>query len=451
MKPIVSKIILALALVIATPVLAQAQQYNYGPEWGENLTMAEREKNVAMYSYFLDAYNNRDYDVALTYLPQLIANVPTAMVGTYVYSGNIYKIKIQESRTLSDKNKYTDSLMMMYDLRIKYFPDHARYNKAYTLRQKATDYLLFKPTDREGLREVFDEAIAENSDNLNKEVLDLINLYFKELTDDYTQELIEPEEYLAYYESLSDLVNKSTDPSVETARTTFDALFIQSKAGDCETIERIFQGRLAEAPDDTDLLAKAFNQLRGLSCYTPFFFEIGEKYFASNPQSATAMALVRGYENNGNDSKAIEYMRKAVEVETDPIAKGDLCVTIAGMELERNNAPRAAEFARNAMRYNPQNGYSYMFLAQAYAIGSSSCEGFDQFTVFWLAYDELQKARRIFVGNQEAIKKVDELMGLYRANFPPKDELFFRGLNAGDAYEVKCGWIRGNTTARERP
>ena len=450
MKPILKFISVIAFAAISLPALAQTQQ-NYGPEWGENLSMADREKNVALYSNFSDAYNNRDYDLALTYLPQIIERIPRAMVSTYVYSGNIYRIKIQQSRNLEDKNKYTDSLMHMYDLRIEYFPDHARYNKAYTLRQKATDYLLFKPTDREGLREVFDEAIAENSDNLNKEVLDLINLYFKELTDDYMQELIEPEEYLSYYETLSEYINSSNDPSVETARTTFDALFIQSKAGDCETIERIFRGRLAESPDNPELLAKAFSQLRSLNCTTPFFFEVGEKYFAAEPMSSTAMALVRAYESSGNENKAIEYMRKAVDVETDPAAKADLCVTIAGMELERSNSSRAAEFARMAMRFNPQNGYSYMFLAQAYAIGSSACEAFDQQTVFWLAYDELQKARRIFAGNQEALRNVDELMGLYRANFPPKDELFFRGINAGDSYEVKCGWIRGNTTARERP
>lgn len=452
MKPTVLKLLFGIALAaVSVPLFAQAQT-NHGPQWGgPNSTQEERHKNVLIFNFYQDAYNQKNYDLALSYFPQIVENAPRAMVGTYVYAGNIYKIKIQQARTLAEKNAYIDTLMMVYDMRIEYFADHARYGKSYTLIQKAKDFLNFKPTDREGIRKVFDEAIAENSGNLDAEMLNLINNYFKELTDDYLQELIDTEEYLEYYDNLSGLLAKATDPAADEARTTFDALFIQSKAGDCETIERIFKGRLAENPDDTDILFKAFTQLRSLSCNSPFFFQVGEKYFQLEPNSSTAMALAKAYERNGNLNKSMEYLRKAVDVETDMVAKANLCVEISGMEIAANNGQRAAEFARMAMRYNPQNGYAHMFLAQAYAIGASNCEDFDRQTVYWLAVDELHKARRIFAGNPDDLKTVNELISTFSSFYPTKEDLFFRGINAGDPHDVKCGWVTGRTTVKERP
>ena len=51
----------------------------------------------------------------------------------------------------------------------------------YILVQKAKDYLSFMPMDRDGVREVFVEAIEANADDPD---VDFINIYFNELTTD---------------------------------------------------------------------------------------------------------------------------------------------------------------------------------------------------------------------------------------------------------------------------
>lgn len=451
MKPNVLKLIFAVALFAAAGSLHAQTQQQWGPEWGENATQEQRHQNVLKFNYFKDAYDAKNYDLALSYLPDLLRDAPKAMVSLYSMAGNIYKVKIQQSRSMPDKNAYIDTLMSIYDARITYFGDHARYGRSYTLIQKAKDYLNFRPTDREGMKAVFNEAIDANSNNLDAEVLNLVNVYFKELTDDYQQEAIDPEEYLAYYDKFSGLLGRATGPAADEARTTFDALFVQSKAGDCETLERIFKGRLAETPDDIDVVIKAFSQLRSLNCNSPFFFEVAEKYYSMEPSSGTAMLLAKAYEANGNTRKGMEFLRKAVDQETDPIAKANLCVEISGMELAANNGRGAAEFARQAMNYNPQNGYAYMFLAQSYALGASSCEEFDRQTVYWLAVDELQKARRIFTSGSDELRTVNELISTFTSSFPSTEELFFRGMKSGNSYDVRCGWVTGRTTVKERP
>lgn len=441
---------LAFTVVLAA-ISGTAVAQNWGPEWGENATQEERQQNVLMFNYYKDAYENKNYDLALDYYRQLLVKAPKSRQNLYVYAGNIYKTRIQQSRSLTDKNAYIDTLMSVYDKRIEFFGDDKRYGRDYLLVQKAKDFLNFKPADREGMREMFSQAIDANANNLSADNLALINIFFKELTDDYKQEMLDMEEYLEYYEKYSTLMAKATGPSADEARTTFDALFIQSEAADCDSIERIYKTRVADNPNDTSVLQKAFTQLKGLNCSSSFFFQVGEKYFAAEPLSSTAMTLAKAYEKVGNLRKSKEYLTKAVDIEPDPIAKANLCVEISGMEINANNGRSAADFARMALRYNPQNGYAYMFLAQGYAIGAAECADFDRQSVYWLAVDELQKARRIFSGSRDDLNSVNELIGAFSANFPATEELFFRGLKVGDSYDVKCNWVTGKTTIKERP
>ena len=49
--------------------------------------------------------------------------------------------------------------MMIYDLRVQYFPSSPNYGTAYVLDRKAREYLTFNPSDREGVRKLYKEAI----------------------------------------------------------------------------------------------------------------------------------------------------------------------------------------------------------------------------------------------------------------------------------------------------
>src|SRR5699024_10911669 len=125
-----------------------AQNVQLGPEWGENATQEQRFENATIFNFYRDAYNTQNYDKALTYLPKLIENSPRGAQNIYVYAINIYKNKIQRSMDVKQRGVYVDSLFMLYDMRIQYFGDNARYGRPYILVQKAKDYLNFMPMDR---------------------------------------------------------------------------------------------------------------------------------------------------------------------------------------------------------------------------------------------------------------------------------------------------------------
>lgn len=422
-----------------------AQNKDLGPEWGENATQEQRHENALRFNFYRDAYNSQRYDDALKYLPDLIKNSPKGAQNIYVYSINIYKNKIMRSTNLAERNGLVDSLMMLYDYRIENFGDNAKYGTPYILKQKAMDYAALKSSDREMVQKYLMEAIKADEDNPD---IDLINIYFNELTTDFKNDNINADYYIGQYDWLSGLVVKVTDPSTAEAKSTFDGLLVSSGAASCENIEKIFKARIEANPTDVVTIAKAFAMLASSKCNTPFLTEVGELYFKAQPTASTARILSGVYMQNGDSRKGLDVLKSAFDKTTDAADKALLALEISGVELSQGNSAAAGQYAIQARQLNPNNGYAYVILANAYVSGAAACSGFDRQTVYWLAYDTLVAGRKFFSEGSSDIKQIDHLMSVCRNSFPSNDELFFRGLTAGNPYDVKCGWISGRTSVK---
>lgn len=439
---------LLIALAFVFTITGVSAQQNLTAEWGDNPD--ERQQNALIFNYYKDAYDNKNYDLALQYLDQLLDKCPKARVNIYVWGTNIYKNKIARAQAAADRatsSAYIDSLMMLYDKRLECFADHAKYGTAYTLKAKAKDYYNFRKNDVKGVIDIFQKAIDANKDD---EDATFLTQYFMILTDDYIASEVETDFYLNEYERIGEMVKQLGE---QQAMDDIDQLLVNSKAADCDNLEKIYSARLSDPSQDEankDQLGKAFTLLSSNKCRTAFYFNIGERYLKLNPSSGTAMLLATAYEEAGNTVKSIEYLKTAVENEPDPITKAQLCVQIAGNELNANNARAAAEFARQAISYNSENGFAYICLAQAYAVGSNGCsDKVARGAVFWLAYDTIQSARRIFADDAEQLAKVQSIASSYAGNFPSKEDCFFHGLTvAGQSYNVSCGWVSGRTSVK---
>lgn len=421
---------------------AQAPTTTFGPEWGENATAAQREENVRIFNFFQDAYNNKDYDKALEYMYTLIANCPSARSSIYAYGQNIYRNKIARSKSLAEKGANIDSLMNLYDYRLKAFADDKQYGEVYIIKNKAKDYYKYRAEDKQGMLKLFRQGIE-----IDPEIdATFINQYFTVLVEEYEALNVETDHFMNEYEYLAEKMDKVTD---EEAKTSFDALLIKSGAADCGNLEQIFSARLENNWDDAAQVEKAFKLMARNECQSDFFLAVGEKYYEQAPSSATAQLLSKVYEARKNYDKALSFLVVAMESESDPMLKSNLCVQISGTELAAENAVEAASYAKKAIEFNADNASAYICLAQAYATGSSACADFDKQTVFWLAYDLAAKARNLFEGNEEQQAMASTLMATYREYFPGQSDCFFRGLTEqGAPYAVKCGWVSGSTTVK---
>ena len=365
-------------------VAAMAQQDFSDPKyavWGD--TPQEREQNILNSNFLKESLDNKDYNAAAHYLKELLDKCPKASQNTFVRGITLYKNKIARAKSIAEKNTYTDSLMIVYDLRNEYFGDHPKYGTPYILDRKAREYLMYKPADRKGIREAFRAAIEAGGDNTDPET---VVAYFSNLCDDYrnTDEVM-PDEIIAEYDLLTPFFEKN--PAAAEYKSQFDAAFGLSGAASCENLERLFKGKLAAAPDD-----------------------------------------------------------EALDVEKDPAERQKLLVRIALVGLVSNDIPGAAAAARQARDLDPEDGVPYFILAQCYASSAGSCGGFAGLATYWAAYDTMAKAVELLPADSEYMEHAKSSLGKFRSVFPSSEECFFNELQEGARYTVTCGTAAGITT-----
>ena len=424
---------------------ASAQMRELGPEWGDNDSI--RMENFKTFSFYRESYQFKYYDEAAGYLQYLMDAVPKARPEIYHAGVLIYTTKYNASTDEAQKKIYLDSLLMIFDRWIDNFANDPEQGRAYLTRKKALDYMALAGNDREGVNKLLQEAIAADSTMKYPEV---VAIYFQQLTDDYKLfESIEADEYIAEYEKLAGLLDSVDTPESAKQRETIDMLAAGSGALDCGTLETIYGPRIEADPENKDLYTAAIGLLQRNQCKGPFYTKVIEGLHKLDPSASTALILAGAFEDNKEYETAIKYLTDALAGDVDPELKENLYVRLAANYLQSGKAQLAANNAKQAIAVNPESGYGYNMLALAYAAGSSACpEGFERQTVYWLVYDNLAKARKLLADDGRDVKNIDADMASYRENFPLKEETFFRGMDEGSTYTVKCGWITGTTTVR---
>lgn len=441
------KILLASAMLFfAAAALAQDFSGPQYAKWGD--TPEERQQNILNSNFLKEAQDNHDYKAAAGYLKQLIDNVPGAALSVYQRGASVYKSRINMAQSVDEKKMLLDSLMLLYDLRAQYFGDNYKPGTtAFVLDQKARDYLFYNPSDRAGIREKFQAAIAAAGDNVDPET---VVVYFSNLCDDYKNtDQVMPDEIIAEYDRLTPLF--ANKPEANEYKSQFDAAFGMSGAASCENLEKLFRAKLEAAPDDEDLLAQAVSLMSRAKCDGDFYFSAAEKYYTIKPSSETAMFLAQAFQSKGDYTKAMKYLNEAYAVETDPTERQLLLVRMSLIGLVANDIPDAVSAARQAHELNPQDGIPYYVLAQCYASSAAKCGEFAGQATFWVAYDVMSKAISLLPSDSEYLESAKTSLNAFRSRFPTSEECFFNELQPGSQYTSTCGATAGiSTTIRPR-
>lgn len=414
-------------------------------KWGE--TLEERKENILNSSYLKEEINNHNFDSASGYLHKLIEKCPAASENIYVNGTKLYKQRINRAQTLAEKNAYVDSLLWLYDVRLENFGTHRTRGKDYILERKAREYLTYKESDREGIRNAFEAAIAAQVEATGKADPEVLAIYFKNLCDDYSNDVVDAMTVVSAYDGNAKYF-EGIAPEQEEFKDQFEKCFAMSGAASCENIEKIFAKKIADAPEDEAVIAQAMDLMTRAKCESDFFLSVGEKYYAMKPSSITAMRLAEVFQNRKEYEKANQYLREALAKETNDAEREKLLVRIGILEVTTNDYRNAVEAFREAQKINPEDGLIYYFLPQCYVFGAKNCNGFAKDATFWVAYDMLQKAIPLLEGDDypEFAANAKSLAATYRSAFPTTEECFFNELSEGSTYTVNCGFVSGVPT-----
>ncbi len=438
-------ILLALGLVLALPSMAQSQ---WGPEWGD--TPEERSANVRMMNNYQGYIVREDWGAAAVALQDLIAKVPTAHPQIYTLAFPMYLKRADQATDPAEKVMLGDSLILMHDKFLEYFADKYPNTAPGVWNNRAIYIQRYHGDDKARVLEAFREAV-EHAGTARPGV---VVSYFAELTAAYAREEVSAEDYMSEYDRLGTLLAGVPDSDQQVAQ--LEKLFVESGMANCENIEKIQSAKIAENPDDAELLDRTIALLNRAKCTGDFYMSVAEKLYKVRPTAMNARIIAMSYRTKGDNATAARYLQEAISLAETPKEKVDLLLGIAADDLINNNFHGAYTNAHQAAQIDPGNATASYLAAMATAGGANSCsDALAKRAVYWLAYDRMLEARRL-AGSDSSIgpdmmRNIESSIARFASAFPTAEDLFLQGISEGSGYTVNCGWVSGRTTVRRRP
>lgn len=419
----------------------------------------EREYMNALSLYY-GFYQQGNYETALTHWKIVYAKYPKSTLNIYIHGANMYENFIVNAKTQEDKNKYIDELMKLYDKRIKYFGE-----KGYVLGRKALSWFKFKtetenPPEGDELTKVMktgyewlNESLTEQAE---KSELPVLVLFMQTTRSLFRLGELSKETVVQNYDLCNNNLNLMLEnnqdeelaKNVTDVKNYIEELFGSSGAADCEALINIFTPQFDQKRDDVEFIKNMLRRLGRAKCdESQLFSQASERLYELEPSAEAAFNMARRYVKRDNISRAKRYYKQAMEQETDRELLANYYYEYALFIFAKERAlQEARSYVRRALDIKPDYCQALMLIGDIYvqAAGSYGQDAFERSSVYWVAVDYYERARR---AGQDCAIDASRQISVYRRYFPNKEEAFFRGIQEGKSYQIG-GWINEATTVR---
>ncbi len=369
---------------------------------------------------------------------------PQASKNMYMPDGvRMYTTLAQKETDAVKKQAYIDTVMMIYDRRIENFGEESRY-----IGLKGADLYSLSPNKYseayEDCRKSFD-AMGSKSD-MKTMVYCLQTAVLK-----FNDSSLPKTEVISLYQQISDVFaeriakNDKFSADFEKQKATIDNLFLAVKP-DCNDLIALFEPQFNANPTSVELLKKITNSMGNQCASTDLYFKAAIELDKIEPSSQSKRAIGDMYAAKNQDSKALEYYKQALELETDNMAKASIYYKMSVIA----NSSTAVSYANRALSLNPRLGAAYLVIANKYAESANSCSSgaefpdLEKWKIYWLAYDMCMKAK---AADPSIASQANNNAASYKSGFPDVEALFGYNVSEGSVQTVGC-WINASTTAK---
>lgn len=400
-------------------------------------------------------YDQKDYKSSLGPWRKLYKTYPKSTVNIYIHGLNIYKTLIEGTTDRKLKDLYVDTLMHIYDHRIKYFDQ-----RGMNLGRQGTDYLKYT-LDNENLTDEQKKPIWKKGFNYVSESVklqqgeteDIVLLLLMQTTRGlYSVGEFSKEKVIESYDIASNILNKHlekqpTNADITNIRNIVDQIFQSSGAADCEALISIYTPKFDQIASNLEDLKKMIRMLDRQKCdASPLFAKASEKLYSLEPSAEAAYNMARLFVKADQLDKAETYYKQAVDLEKDQINLAKYYLELGQLNFQKPQL--AKSYLKKSIENNPNAGKTYIMLGDIYAHNSKSYgeSDFEKSQVFWVAVDYYAKAKK---ADPTVEAEANQKIGTYSQYFPPKEDIFFNGLTVGQSITLG-GWIGESTTIREK-
>ena len=406
--------------------------------WPDDKATAE-EKN-ALYT---DNYKQGNYRQAANFLYWLLVNAPNLNKSIYINGVKIYNGLATEEADKAKKTVYQDSVLMLYDLRIKYFNEEGK-----VLNRKAYDAYKYFKGDKSRYEELF--TLFQSTFELNgNKVMDINLLPYMDVVRRYKVSggSITDEEVLDVYAEIVKITDyKMTQgKNVDRLKVVLDKvneLLVSTIDVDCDFVENTLGPKLKEEPDNLKLAKNIMRLAFAGKCMdSDVFIESAEIVQGSEPEYALAKLIGQTAASKKNFEKAVKYLEESVDLTDDNTKKADSYYSLSVIQANQDKRVSSRDYARKAVASDPTKKDAYKVIGNLYFNSFNSCKKGKN-----PVHD-----KAIYMAAYEMFRRAGDSAGMSRAKsqFPTMEEIFTWDMQVGDKYTVGC-WINETISIQKR-
>ncbi len=440
---------LLFGIILSIGISENAKAQDLSSKYGVDSVSCVR--NTSLYREFV---KQKNYEDAISPWRLVYNNCPLSSKNIYIDGVKIFKSLIAKEKDASLKEKYIDTVFIIYNKRIEFFGkegfvsgrigvDMLRYRKdsllqAYKYLKKSVNSQGRKTEDAVSVSFIQTSAFLYKSEKLPKsEMVDNFSLCMKNLKDrlEYLKSKGKAQKYL---------------DRTSSAIKSVENFFMESGAADCDILIPYFEPKFTESPEDIDLLKNITKLLNEADCVdSELFFNTSKQLYKLEPSAEAAYNIAKLALKKEDIPQSLKFYLEAIEKQTDSLKKAAYYYELGVITYSQlGELSKARQYAYNSISLDKKSGKPYILIGNIYAAASKSCgtDNFEHAAVYWVAVDKFIKAKRV---DPEVTELADKYIDTYKQHFPGKEDAFFHGISEGDEYTVGC-WINEKTKARFR-
>lgn len=421
--------------------------------WPENPEMkAKAEESKVLFEDAVRSGQQKDLKAAIAPFNWMLQNVPNHHVSLYITGGELFDKLASLEKDPKKRNAYVDSLMIIYDLRMKTCGDESN-----VLNRKVLSFVKFnanaKPAESLQLSDEVMQKVGNNiTDALLVPYMQVVAIHQAKVKPGFTDEQI-----LERFDKLNAILDakiqqaqsKGQNDQVtkyNTMRTQIEELLPKTGVTiSCDLVKKTMEPKYRQNPKDLALAKKIFSyMLQGKCTSDPLWLEVAEALHNGGEKNCgLAKNLGKIYMSKENFEKGAQYLKEAQELCTESSDKGEILLLRGQLEAVRGSKPSARDLYRQAAQADPSlQKEVFEKIGDLYLTSFETCKQLkskvDDRLVFLIAYDYYAKA-----GNSKKMAQAKD-------NFPSKEEIFTEGVDAGSSRTLNTCWVGETTTIRTR-
>jgi Flp pilus assembly protein TadD, contains TPR repeats len=415
--------------------------------WPESPELrAKAEESKVLYEDAIKTGQLAELKKAIKPFNWMVENVPNHHISLYIQGIELFDKLATLEKNADKKKAYIDSLMIIYDLRIKTCGDEAK-----VFNRKALSFVKHNANAQpvETLA-ILDKAFEMNGNNILEST---IVPYFHVVRLNFLNKKVSEDDVLTRYDKLIELVDAKIQDAqskgkpvdkLQKMKEDLEQLLLNTITINCDIVRSKFVPKFKANPNDIDIARKIFTFMLKDKCTDdPVWLEAAEAVYNSGEKNCgLAKNLGIIHLSKENYDKAEKFLKEAQSICTEGSDKAEILLYLGSVEARKGNRSGAREFYRQAAAADAGTAkQAYEKIGDLYLNSFDVCKKLESRVtdrlVYLIAYDYYAKA-----GDSKK-------MAIAKDGFPSKEEIFTENIESGTKVTVGC-WINEATTIRTR-